>query len=144
VSSFNGRLVTKEDLLKSTINHKKDVKSGLLWVIRSLLERIKLHDYTKIDYMDEFHKDFISGFRRRKWLPFHYKTERHHLNSEEGIKEDVDLIDVIECLVDGVVAGKARNDGLYRYYKLPDGVLERAYENTIKKLLRDIEVKEEE
>ncbi|OQB10121.1 MAG: hypothetical protein BWY21_00497 [Parcubacteria group bacterium ADurb.Bin216] len=34
--------------------------------------------------------------------------ERHHIGVPEGQREDIDLIDVIEFIVDTVVAGVAR------------------------------------
>jgi len=60
-----------------------------------------------------FYKDFKNDFKTQDWYELHKNKERHHLSVESGIPSDVNLIDVIEFLIDGVMAGMARS-GSYR------------------------------
>ena len=69
----------------------------------------------------------------------HLKKERHHLS--HSAPDDVDLVDVLEQIADCVMAGMARS-GECRNEKLPDGLLEKAYANTVNRLLGVVRVKE--
>lgn len=135
----NVNLVDKAELIRSTNAHINDVQHGLKWVILKLYKAGKRHDYTKKKYSDLFLKCFKSGFRDTEWYDLHKSQERHHISAPEVVREDVDLIDVIEFLVDGVMAGIARS-GSYKAAELPKGLLEVAFNNTVKKLINDIEV----
>ena len=134
--------VSREVLLASSKQHIEDVQKGLEW-FRSRLEIAGLkHDWTKLEQIDQFFEDFKTGFTRTKWWDNHRKQERHHLSQSDGIRTDVDLIDVIEYLVDGVMAGLARS-GKYRKEELPKGLLELAFDNTVEKLVSSIEVRKD-
>jgi hypothetical protein len=135
--------VSKDKLIKSSIQHIEDVQCGIYWIVEKLLEVAKIHDNTKLSEIDMFHKDFISGFETTEWWNLHKKKERHHISQPDGVREDVDLIDVIEFLVDCVMAGMARS-GEYRFEKLSDGLLETAFINTVNKLIKDIETAEQQ
>lgn len=88
-----------------------------------------------------FYKDFKSDFKTQDWYELHKKNERHHLSVEQGIRDDVDLIDVIEFLIDGVMAGLART-GQYKKQKIQSGLLQTAFDNTIDKLIDNISIEE--
>lgn len=133
--------VSKEQLLESSYQHIGDVKKGLLYLVTRLVDVACNHDSTKISGIDQFHSDFISGFKTTSWWDKHRQQERHHLSSGDGVPEDVDLIDVLEFLVDGVMAGLGRS-GQYRKEKLPEGLLERALNNTVTKLIEEVEVEQ--
>lgn len=72
----------------------------------------------------------------------HQKKERHHITGQHGKKDDVDLVDVIQFLVDCVMAGLGRS-GKYDPPEFPEGLLQKAFRNTEKKLLKKIEVVDE-
>lgn len=133
--------VSKETLLQSSKEHINDVSQGLAYFQNRLKEAAEKHDYTKLSHINEFHKDFQNGFKTKNWYEnIHLKNERHHIAHPKGSREDVDLIDVLEFISDGVMAGKARS-GEYRKEDLPKGLLDRAFNNTIDKLLKIVRVK---
>ena len=132
--------VTRETLLQSTKSHIADVKKGMNFFADMLKAQAEDHDHTKISEIDMFHKDFIGGFETQDWYGLHKKEERHHLAHAEGVRDDVNLIDVLECVVDGVMAGMGRT-GKYKKEKLQHGVLEKALNNTIDLILKQVEVK---
>ena len=126
--------VSKAQLLRNSKQHISDVKQGLLRLSNLLREASRKHDYTKIENINEFHADFRTGFKKTGWWKMHQKVERHHFNTPKYIQKDVNLIDVLEQIVDGVMAGMARS-GEYRK-EVPDAkLLLKAYENTAKLLL---------
>lgn len=100
----------------------------------------KNHDYTKIDSIDEFYNDFKTGFKKTDWWKMHQNKERHHFNTKKYIKKDINLIDVLEQIVDGVMAGMARS-GKYREENLSSKLLLKAYKNTAKLLLDNLKIK---
>lgn len=132
--------VSKEELLKNSRQHITDVKKGLLVLSDLLKGASKNHDYTKIKNIDDFFADFKTGFKKQDWWKMHQKDERHHFNTKKYIQKDVNLIDVLEQIVDGVMAGMARS-GKYRK-EVPDiKLLLRAYNNTAKLLLNNVKIK---
>ena len=133
--------VSKQQLLKASKQHIQDVKKGLYFLIDILRDKAKKHDYTKIENIDEFYRDFKTGFKRKDWWRMHQKVERHHFDTKKYIQKDVNLLDVIEQIVDGVMAGMTRT-GKWRYEPLSNELLQKAYKNTAKLLLKVIKVKE--
>ena len=129
--------VTKSDLLIATNQHIGDVQKGFIFFIDKITKAAIRHDETKISHIDWFHENFQTKFEKRDWLDFHKKAERHHFNEEGFIKEDVNLIDVLEQIIDGVMAGMARS-GEYRQEPIPSWLLEKAYNNTVKMLLNEV------
>jgi hypothetical protein len=133
--------VSKEQLLNSSIQHIEDVSKGLLFFQSLINDAIKKHDYDKISDIDTFYKDFQNDFKTTEWWDRHRKLNRHHLLVEDGIPEDVNLIDVLELIVDCVMAGLARTGYVYNL-DLDQDVLKKAFENTIDLLKNNIEVKD--
>ena len=129
--------VTKETLLKNSEMHISDVRAGINFLIGKLLIASYLHDNTKITGIDSFHNDFKTGFTNTTWWEKHQREERHHFNTPEYVKDDINLIDVIEQVVDGVMAGMARS-GSYRFEPLSNELLQKAYSNTAKLLLDNL------
>ena len=75
-----------------------------------LMQRQKyIHDLTKINDIDGFFEDFKTGFKRTEWWESHQQKERHHFNNPKFIQDDINLIDIIDQIVDGVMAGLARS-----------------------------------
>ena len=129
--------ITKHHLIRATHQHQIDVQLGLNYLVKKLIEAGEIHDHTKLERIDDFYEDVSSDFKTNKWLKNHIKDERHHLLRH--VPYDVDFIDVLEFIVDGLMAGMART-GYYIPRELPDEVLQRAFKNTVTKLLNIIEV----
>lgn len=131
--------VSPEELLASSERHIEDVKKGMKVLAEMILLAAERHDHTKISRLKEFHDDFKTGFKRTGWWEMHQKEERHHFNTPSFIRDDVNLIDVLEQIVDGVMAGMARS-GKYRCEPLTNELLQKAYSNTAKLLLDLVQV----
>jgi hypothetical protein len=131
--------ITKKELLRTSRQHILDVTKGLAFFMRMMDKASQSHDADKITDIDGFHADFITGFKETSWWDKHRKINRHHLNSPDGIPDDVNLIDVLEHIVDCVMAGMARNGSVYEL-SLPDEVLQRALANTIELIKANVVV----
>ena len=140
--SCDSSQVSRETLLHSSYQHITDVQQGMLWFIQQLIKRAKNHDFTKIKYFDDFYRDFQNNFKTTDWYNLHKSKQRHHIDEPDGQRQDIDLIDVIEYIVDGIMAGISRW-GQYHIKQLPDELLQKAYRNTIQKLLDIIELQKE-
>ena len=132
---------TKEDLLKSSLQHIGDVQKALAWFAAKLIEAGTIHDHTKISGIDDFYDSFskkLTGdaFKAEKWFQSHLE-ERHHLN--DRCPEDVTLIDVLERIADITMAGMGRSGRVYDD-TLDAEILQRAYRNTVALLVREIVV----
>jgi hypothetical protein len=133
--------VSSDQLLKSSKQHIDDIQQGMSYFSDKIMEAAKRHDHTKISHHDQFYADFRTGFQVQEWYAMHKAVERHHLNSSDGVRDDVDLVDVIEHIVDCVMAGKARTGKVYPL-QLSNEVLQRAFENTVEKFKAEVEVVE--
>lgn len=124
--------VSKETLLKSSRQHINDVRLALSFFGVRLATAALDHDADKITDIDGFHRDFVRGFGpdAQTWWTRHRKLNRHHINIEDGIPEDVNLIDVLDFIADCVMAGMARSGSVYPLH-LPPDLLERAFQNTV-------------
>ncbi len=122
--------VDKDQLLESSKRHIGDVRKGLEFFLEMLLKAASAHDYDKITGIDPFLADFRTGFKRTEWWDNHRKISRHHINKPDGVPLDVNLIDVLEHIIDCVMAGMARNGSVYEL-KLDDALLQRAFQNTV-------------
>ena len=133
--------VTRETLVDSSRKHIQDVQFGLAYFRQKLAEAGAAHDFTKLEHMDQFYSDFKTKFEKHEWWDAHQKIERHHLATPVGVREDVDLIDVLEFITDCVMAGMARAGSVYEL-KLPPEVFEKAFQNTVAKLKAEVVVAE--
>jgi hypothetical protein len=133
--------VSKKQLLQSSQQHINDVIKGLQFFEGMLYDTGGHHDDDKISDIDNFHKEFITGFKQHEWLDTHKKINRHHLFDEEGVPEDVDLIDVLECITDCVMAGMGRTGTVYDL-ELSSELLQTAFHNTVELLKRHVVVVE--
>ena len=133
--------VTKDTLLKSSYQHINDVLSGIVFFQELLNEAAKKHDHDKLSDIDGFHHDFIGGFKKTTWWDNHRKVNRHHLLADDGIPEDVNLIDVIEMIVDCVMAGMGRTGDVYPL-EIKHDVLMKAFNNTVDLLKSKIHVED--
>ena len=137
--------VTKEELLYNSEQHIGDVRQAMRYFAERLLATAEKHDWTKIDGIDQFHKDFQQvqqhggNFKELPWHRRHVAEERHHLT--DRVPDDVNLFDVLERVADITMAGMARNGEVYTD-ELPADVLVKAYQNTIELLKNEIIVED--
>jgi hypothetical protein len=132
----------KDRLLASSVQHIGDVQKGIAFFAQKLIEAGAVHDCTKIDGIDDFYDLYSQGltgdaFKAGKWFKRHVTEERHHLN--DHIPEDVTLIDVLERIADISMAGMGRSGRVYDD-TLSGEILQKAYQNTVKLLVSNIEV----
>jgi hypothetical protein len=132
--------VTKKTLLNSSVQHISDVRRGLAFFASAVETAATNHDTDKITDIDSFHADFITGFKQTGWWDRHRQLNRHHLNMADGIRDDVNLIDVLDHIADCVMAGMARSGSVYDIKLSPD-VLQRAFDNTVALLKSQVVVK---
>ncbi len=137
-------LVTEEVLQMSSCQHIRDVTKAMYWMAARLTDLAQYHDITKITDFNQFFKDFSAcqkdkslRFIEMEWYQKHINEERHHIDKKPP--EDINLFDVLEHIADCVMAGMARTGEVYPE-TLPSGLLDKAYQNTIKLLKDDVEV----
>ena len=133
--------VMKEQLAESSLQHIQDVRQALEFLQGMLGGAGQMHDSDKLTGLDHFHADFQTGFKQTGWWDNHRRVTRHHIDKEDGVPADVDLIDVLEHIADCVMAGMARSGSVYEL-KLPDGLLQKAFRNTVEKLKQQVKVEE--
>lgn len=129
--------LTKEQLLIETYRHIQEVQNGVTFLTEVLSSAANYHDEDKISDIDNFYDNLKSKFQKRNWLDNHYKISRHHIVTPNGVDEDVNLLDVLEHIVDCLVAGCARSDKPY-LPKLSDEILQKAFNNTVQLIEREI------
>ena len=122
--------VTKEQLIRSSEQHIRDVRCGLAYFAGLLVEAGLRHDVDKLTDIDGFHADFLTGFKQTGWWTRHRTINRHHLLQADGIPADVNLIDVLEMIVDCVMAGMGRSGTVHPLPIAPE-TLKAAFENTV-------------
>lgn len=124
--------VSKEQLIASSENHIRDVRKGMEFFIQRLQMAADLHDLDKIEDIDNFYRDFKTNFETTEWWDTHRVINRHHLQSPDGVPVDVNLLDVLECVADCVMAGMSRSeDGTVRPVELSNELLSVALANTV-------------
>lgn len=134
------KTVTKKALTAASARHINDVGKGLAFFAGKLTEAASIHDYDKLASMDWFHQDFTTDILRPGgWLENHYRIHRHHLDKVTGVPADVNLIDVLEHIVDCVMAGLARSGSVFPV-QLNDSLLQQAVTNTVELLKSQVQV----
>ena len=140
-NSADGAL-TKEQLAESSTIHKTDVTTVMHWLATKVAEAGSNHDWTKLAYLDEFHAEYLKLRNNEtgpyKWFrDIHTKKERHHV--QYAAPSDVDLVDILESIVDGIVAGLGRSGEYYSVAPSPE-LLVKAYNNSVAKILANVEL----
>jgi hypothetical protein len=133
--------VSKETLLNSSVQHISDVGQALAFFSALVTQQAVRHDTDKLTDIDGFHRDFLTGFTRTEWWDKHRTLNRHHLQQEDDIPADVNLIDVLDFIADCVMAGMARSGSVYPLH-LPAELLERAFQNTVELLKAQVAVRD--
>jgi len=131
--------VTKETLLVSSKQHIQDVQQALAFFRHRLTDAAADHDPDKLTDIDGFHADFVTGFTEHAWWDRHRQLNRHHLTEADGVRDDVNLIDVLDFISDCVMSGMARSGSVYPLTLSPE-LLERAFQNTVDLLKREVTV----
>lgn len=137
-----GEVLTKEAVETDTLYHREAVNKCGEALVKKLTDQFKEHDHTKLGkYLPAFTEALSTGFKGKEfkgqdWWKIHL-TERHHLN--DRVPEDVNLIDVLEMICDCVSAGMARSGKVFDL-EIPSFILEEAVANTVKMLIKSIEV----
>ena len=135
--------ISYEEFQEANDMHKRDVYEVMKYLSRLISVTGLSHDFTKKREEQLFYKNFLSAmnngtnFVEDEWYQLHINEERHHLLSL--CPEDVNLIDVIEMIVDCTCAGLARS-GEVRGLEINSEILEKAVQNTVKLILREIEL----
>lgn len=132
--------VSKETLLQSSCQHIADVREALRLFSDVLQTASRNHDSDKVGDIDGFHKDFLTGFKVTKWWDRHRQLNRHHLQEADGVRDDVNLIDVLDFIADCVMAGMARSGSVYELHLAPE-LLEKAFQNTVELLKNNVQVR---
>ena len=133
--------VSKETLRQSSIQHIGDVRKGIEFFKALLDTAADRHDFDKLTALDGFHSDFVGGFESTDWWDNHREVNRHHLLQEDGVRDDVNLVDVLDMVVDCVMAGMGRSGTVYPV-DISTDVLRRAFDNTVELLKCNVEVQE--
>lgn len=133
--------VSREKLLASSIQHISDVHQALGLFASELLRAAGRHDYDKLSDIDGFHRDFKTGFAQTEWWTAHRQLNRHHLTMADGVRDDVNLIDVLDFIADCVMAGMARSGRVTPLVLSPE-LLEKAFQNTVELLKSQVAVEE--
>lgn len=128
----------KETLLENTYAHIQHVNDALDYFVDMIQVAAIRHDWTKIQFIDDFLRDATSGavgkdFKKLPWFQIHMTQERHHLL--DRCPDNVTLIDLLERVADITMAGMARS-GVIFDTEIPSEILQLAYKNTIS-LLKD-------
>ena len=134
--------VTKDQLYESSLQHIEDVGKGIRFLVEKLAHAAEVHDRDKISDIDGFHADFVTGFKQTGWWDRHRKSNRHHLLQADGVPADVNLVDVLDLIVDCVMAGMGRSGNVYPL-DISARVLSRAFDNTVELLKAQVVVAEE-
>lgn len=133
--------VSRETLLRSSVQHIRDVAKALGLFEQMLRDAASVHDDDKITGIDWFHRDFVTGFKETGWWDNHRKIWRHHLGQPDGVPANVNLVDVLEYIADCVMAGKARTGTVFPLV-MSDDLLRRAFDNTVALLTEAVAVEE--
>ena len=134
--------VTKEQLYNSSTQHREDIAKGFEFFADMMVEQAWQHDWDKLQDIDGFHHDFLTGFKETTWWDNHRKVNRHHLLADDGVPKDVNLVDVLDMIIDCVMAGMGRTGDVYPLEISPD-VLMNAFNNTVTLLKEQIIVDED-
>jgi hypothetical protein len=131
-----GTPIDKSVLEHATKLHVDDVGAIIDFMIQRLTKIKEMHDHTKFEKMDDLLRGYNTGFKDDIFWNYHKTQERHHL--DPSVK-DVDLLDILENIVDGVAAGMARKGEVYPFKFSPE-LLTLAVANTAKLIEKHVQI----
>lgn len=128
---------TSPDVTKSRVDHAHGVRTVIRFLNDVLEQQANIHDADVFDSFDLFFEEFKGGFKQHKWFDQHRLITRHHLDFEDAVPDDVNLLDVLEYIADKTASSAARHPN-HRIMcpSLSDELLERAFQNTVQ-LIKD-------
>ena len=132
ITKSNINEATKDDILRASAIHIQDVQKGCAFIANKIIEAGIMHDHTKISLTDKF----FDKNNRYIGVQAHTVAERHH-HIKSQCPDDVTLVDILEFIVDVVVAATARN-GRVCDEPISSEILQKAYKNTFEMLKREI------
>lgn len=135
-------VVSIQQLYRSSVQHIEDVDKGIDFFINMMADASEKHDSDKLTDIHGFYRDFIVNFKTTDWWDNHRKVTRHHILVDDGVPEDVNLVDVIEMITDCVMAGMGRCGSIYPLDIKPE-VLMKAFNNTVELLKENVTVEKE-
>jgi hypothetical protein len=132
--------VTTAEIIKDTKSHIGDVIAVGKFLTDIFTKQVKAHDTTKLEHPEMYAHDLAKHFQGTDLLGFWeiHRQERHH-----DTPEDVNLLDILEKIIDGCVAGTARKGDVYPI-EIPVDVLLAAVANTQKLIVKNLQRKEDE
>lgn len=133
---------SKKELLENSKLHIEDLENTMKLLAYKIINQAKAHDRDKITRLDHFYECFKTGFSDDSWYENHKKASRHHLNDKNGVRDDVNLIDVLEMICDCITAGLARSGKVYEI-EIDSKVLMKAFTNTCTLVINSVEVEDE-
>ena len=140
--------VHKEITYSGTYIHIKDVQKGCAFIANKIIEAGINHDDTKmtidnVNFAIEEGKTGIS-VKDGEWYKSHIENNRHHFYQHDNL-DDCNLIDVIEAIVDCVMAAKARRGQSVKMSTdfISPELLAKAFKNTVEMLENEIIVEDE-
>jgi len=119
--------MNKEEVVKQTEEHIKNVKMFLGYIVDEIIERGVTHDKSKLEepeletfctytkklanstYGSEEYKTFLKEMKPA--LDHHYAENRHHPEHFKKGIDDMNILDLIEMLCDWKAATMRHNDG---------------------------------
>lgn len=148
-SQTRDKLPSKDRLDAVNREHQQNVVAIGMLGVEELLSKLRNHDWTKNDFLDELYQDNmdldegkLKDFTKGKWYQRHIHKEKHH--PQACVHADINFFDLIEMMIDCIESGKGRFGKVdMDYFKLDPDVLERAYWNTIRWFDRRVILKEE-
>jgi hypothetical protein len=133
--------VSLETLKSASAQHIDDVRAAMRFFSSYLQDAAVLHDWDKIERIEWFHSDFVTGFKETGWWDEHRRVSRHHLSYADGIPNNVNLMDILEYISDCTMAGIARSGSVSKI-EITDELLRLAFENTAKLLRENVELEQ--
>lgn len=133
--------VSRVQLMRSSLQHIDDVRLGLEFIVEKIRRAELVHDGDKITDISGFHRDFVKGFSEgnTEWWDNHRKVNRHHLMNADGVPDDVNLVDVLDMIVDCVMAGIGRTGEVYPL-NITSEILQDAFQNTVEMVKKEVVV----
>ena len=145
-SRTGNKNVSLDEFHKANVMHIADVYNIVDFLINILRNKARWHDYSKLEHEKLFYKNYLEAvnkeipFEESEFYKLHLEVERHHPN--KNLKDDVNLLDIIEMICDCIAAQAARNGSKPNDIPLDEGILELAYKNTIKYINDNITIKD--
>lgn len=144
-------LPTRDELLEINKAHIEEVSKGINIIIENLINKSLVHDIDKLYDVDGFLRDMKATWKEGKdfkelpWYEVHKEEEHHKVDWDENF-DTVTLEDIIENIIDKLMATVARQGKLEKadVYKIADsidsGTLKLGLINSLQEVFDRIEI----